>query len=70
MEGQAWCSSAESCLTLSHQVVGSNQSLRLRGKELPRFLSFPHPTHVGVSGTGSALFQAIDEIALHSRSAS
>ena len=44
-------------VSLSHQVVGSKQSLRrfLRGKGLSRFIPSPDPTHVGASGTGSAL---------------
>ena len=43
-------------VSLSHQVAGSKQPLRIfAGEVLPRFFSSPDPTHVGASGTGSAL---------------
>jgi len=45
---------------LSHWVtrswVRSSLSADLRGEGLPRFFPSPDPTHVGASGTGSALF--------------
>ena len=44
-------------VSLSHQVAGSKQPLRrFAGEGLPRFFSSPDPTHVGASGTRSALF--------------
>jgi len=55
-EGQAWCS-GESCLTESSGRGFEAASPQiLRGEGLPRFFSSSYPTHVGASGTGSALF--------------
>jgi len=56
IEGQAWCS-GESCLTKSPDRGFEAASPQiLRGKGLSRFIPSPDPTHVGASGTGSALF--------------
>ena len=59
MEGQAWCS-GESCLTesLGHGFEVASPQI-LRGEGLPRFFPSPDPTHVGASGTGSALFFSV-----------
>ena len=52
----SWCS-GESCLIESPGRGFKAASPQiLRGEGLPRFFSFPDPTHVGASGTGSALF--------------
>jgi hypothetical protein len=40
----------------SKQVTGSKQPLHICGEDLPRFIPFPNPIHVGASGTRSALF--------------
>jgi hypothetical protein len=54
MEGQAWCS-GESCLTKS-PGHGSKQPLRRFYEErLALLFPFSDPTHMGASGTGSAL---------------
>jgi len=56
LEGQAWCS-GESCLTQSPGCGFEAASPQiLRGKGLSRFIPSLDPTHVGASGTGSALF--------------
>jgi len=56
-EGQAWCS-GESCLTESPGRGFEAASPQiLRGKGLSWFIPSPDPTHVGASGTGSALYQ-------------
>ena len=56
LEGQAWCS-GESCLTESPGRGFEAASPQiLRGEGLPRFFPSLDPTHVGASGTGSALF--------------
>ena len=55
VEGQAWCS-GESYLTESPGRGFEAASPQiLRGEGLPRFSPSPDPTHVGASGTGSAL---------------
>jgi hypothetical protein len=41
-------------VSLSHQVTDSKLFVFV-GKDLPRFIPFPHTTHVGASGTGSAI---------------
>ena len=60
LEGQAWCS-GESCLTESPGRGFEAASPQiLWGKGLSRFIPSPDPTHVEASGTGSALFYAIN----------
>ena len=55
----AWCS-GESCLTESPGRGFEAASPQiLRGKGLSRFIPSPDPTHVGASGTGSALYKNI-----------
>ena len=55
-EGQAWCS-GESCLTeLPGRGFEAASPQILRGGRLASFFPSPDPTHVGASGTGSALF--------------
>jgi hypothetical protein len=62
VEGQAWYS-GESCLTESpgHGFEAASPQI-LRGEGLPRFFPSPDPTHVGASGTGSALFNVRNTI--------
>jgi hypothetical protein len=54
-KGQAWCN-GETCLTESPDHGFEAASLHLRREGLLWFITFLDSTHVGVSGTRSALF--------------